>query len=90
MSIMRMNPVGVRRRNCSREMRRNFIQLVPYPFGALENFTLTIQIAVHGTSHAASETHVILDLNGGHSRGGRPNGSLEIFRLGTGPAVGHQ
>ena len=58
-----------------------FIQLVLYAFGALENFALTIQTAVHGTSRAAhetagattqicrhtpaSETLVILELNGG-------------------------
>ena len=33
-----------------------FIQLVLYAFGALENFALTIQTAVHGTSRAADET----------------------------------
>jgi hypothetical protein len=33
-----------------------FIQLVLYAFGALENFALTIQTAVHGTSRAAHET----------------------------------
>ena len=33
-----------------------FIQLVLYAFGALENFALTIQTAVHGTSRVAHET----------------------------------
>jgi hypothetical protein len=39
-----------------REINSVSIQLVLYAFGALENFALTIQTAVHGTCRAATNT----------------------------------
>src|SRR5215472_4199415 len=81
--IMRMSPGGDQRPSRSRRMSAKFysifFQMVLYAFGAFENFALTIQTAVHGTSCAANyrrhhlhlsarasvQNASVLDLNGG-------------------------